>query len=184
MTTLLHDVRYALRVFARHRAFTGAAIATLAVAIGANTAIFALVSGVLLRPLPFPQPEQLVRVEEQHQGQRLNLTGATFVDVRERVRGFSGVAAYRLSTPGLSAGTMPRQVRAAEVSPDYFGVFGVGPRAGRVFGPPDFAAGARPTAVVSSGIWQSLLGGEPAAVGRQVIVNAVPTEIASWPRDP
>ena len=177
MTTLLHVVRYALRVLARHRAFTGAAIATLAVAIGPNTAIFALVSGVLLRPLPFPQPEQLVRVEEQHQGRRLNLTGATFADVRERVRGFSGVAAYRLTTPGLSAGTMPRQVRAAEVTPDYFVVFGVGPRAGRVFGPPDFAAGARPTAVVSSGIWQGLLGGEPAAVGRQVIVNAIPTEI-------
>src|SRR3954468_19423151 len=87
------DVRYALRMWMKHRTFTVAAISTIAIAIAANIAIFAVVDGVLLKPLHLPHPERIVRIEERHHGRRLNLTGATFVDLRERTRLLEGVAA-------------------------------------------------------------------------------------------
>ena len=134
MTTLLLDVRFALRMLWKHKAFTASALATIGLAIGANTAIFTLVSSVLLQPLPLPRPERVVRVEERHAAASINLTGANFVDLKARSRSLGSVAAYRLSSPGLSAGDAPEQVIAAEVSPDYFTVLGLPAAQGRVFG--------------------------------------------------
>ena len=107
MTTLLLDLRYALRMLWKHKAFTASALATIGLAIGANTAIFTLVSSVLLRPLPLPRPDRVVRIEEQHAGTPINLTGATFTDLQTRSRLLSAVAAYRLTSPGLSANDAP-----------------------------------------------------------------------------
>ena len=97
----------------KHRTFTVAAISTIAIAIAANTAIFAVVHGVLLKPLHLPHPERIVRIEERHQGRRLNLTGATFVDLRERTRLLEGVAAYRIRSVGLKGEGAPVQLTAA-----------------------------------------------------------------------
>jgi putative ABC transport system permease protein len=178
MTTFLLDVRHAMRVLATHKVFTATAVATLAVAIAANTAIFTLVSAVLLKPLPLPEPERLVRVEERHAYGLRNLTGATFSDLRERSRSFSGVAAYRLNTPGLSVkGAVPEQVLAAEVSEDYLAVLGVSPVLGRGFAPADFLAGSEPAVILSDGIWRRMFGANPQMVGRRVLVNAVETAV-------
>ena len=177
MTTLLLDVRYALRMLWKHKAFTASALATIGLAIGANTAIFTLVSSVLLQPLPLHRPERVVRVEERHAAASLNLTGANFVDLKARSRSLVSVAAYRLNSPGLSAGDAPEQVIAAEVSPDYFTVLGLPAAQGRVFGPADSAAGSSPTVVLSDGIAQRHFGDRSRALGRVVLVNAVPTEV-------
>jgi putative ABC transport system permease protein len=178
MTTFLLDVRHALRVFATHKVFTATAVSTLAMAIAANTAIFTLVSAVLLKPLPLPEPERVVRVEERHAYGLRNLTGATFSDVRERSRSFSGVAAYRLNTPGLSVkGAVPEQVLAAEVSEDYLAVLGVSPTLGRGFARADFLAGSEPAVILSDDIWRRMFGADPQIVGRRVLVNAIETAV-------
>lgn len=177
MTSLLLDLRFAVRLLLKQRSVTLAAIATLAVAIAANTAIFALVDGVLLRPLPLPDPGKLVRIEERHDRGRTNVTGATFADLSRESAVFSEIASFRLNSPGLSDGTMPEQVIAAEVSPRYFEVLAVGPLSGRTFGEPDFAEGARRVVILSNDVWRRRFGSDPSAVGRTVLVNAVPTEV-------
>jgi putative ABC transport system permease protein len=177
MTTLLFDIRYALRVLFRRRTFSASAISILALAIGANVAIFALVADTLLARLPLPSPERLVRIEERHHGARANLTGAAYSDLRDRSRSFEGIAVYRLTSPGLSAGTMPQQVIAAEVSPDYMRVLGVPASTGRTFDARDFAQGGTAVTILSYGTWRSQFGGDPGVIGRRVLVNAVPTEV-------
>jgi putative ABC transport system permease protein len=177
MHTLLQDVRHALRVLARHRVLTLSALSTLTLAIAANTAIFTLVSGVLLTPLSLPEPDRIVRIEEQHAHRPGNLTGATFTDLRDRSRSFDGVAAYRLTTPGFSSGDAPEQVLAAEVSQDYLLVLGVPPALGRQFVRDDFLSGARPAVVIGDDLWRRGFGADPQAIGRRVLVNAVPMEI-------
>jgi putative ABC transport system permease protein len=177
MTTLLLDVRFALRMLWKHKAFTASALATIGLAIGANTAIFTLVSSVLLQPLPLARPERVMRIEERHTAQPINLTGATFADLKARSRSLGSVAAYRVSSPGFSAGDAPEQVIAAEVSPDYFAVLGVPAAQGRVFAPADFVAGSSPTVILSDGIAQRHFGNRSNALGRIVLVNAVPTEV-------
>jgi putative ABC transport system permease protein len=174
---MLFDLRYALRRLVMQRAFTFAAVATLAGAIAANTAIFSLVDGVLLRPLPLPHPEQLVRIEERHARGRSNVTGATVEDLLERSRAFSAIGAFRIGSPGLSSSAAPEQTISAEVSPRYFDVLGVEPHLGRLFQPHDFAPGAAPTLVLSDAVWRRMFGGDRAAISRDVLLNAVRTEI-------
>jgi predicted permease len=177
MTSLLLDLRYAVRLLVKQRAFTIAAVATLAGVIAANTAIFSLIDGVLLRPLSLPHPEQIVRVEERHRSARTNLSGATVADLSERTRVFRAVGSFRIGSPGLSAGAAPEQIVSAEVSPGYFEVLGVPAALGRLLQPDDFAAGAGRAAVISDGLWRRLLGAERTAIGRIVRLNAVETEI-------
>jgi putative ABC transport system permease protein len=184
MRNVLADLRYACRIFVRHPVFTVAATSTMAVAVAANTAIFSLVYSILLAPLPIPGAAGILRIEERHTRGRLNLTGATFSDLRDRSRALQAIAAYRLMSPGISTGGAPEQVTAAEVSPDYFRLLGVQPLAGRWFEDADFAP-SRPDAVIlSHAVWQRVLGGDPAAVGRRIRVNAEPADvIAIMPRD-
>ncbi len=131
-----------------------------------------------MKPLPLPQPERLVRVEERHDYGLRNLTGATFSDVRERSRSFSAVAAYRLNTPGLSVkGAVPEQVLAAEVSEDYLAVLAVSPAIGRGFARADFLAGSEPAVILSDDIWRRMFAADPQMVGRRVLVNAVETAV-------
>jgi putative ABC transport system permease protein len=177
MTGLLHDLRFAVRLFLTRPTYAVATAGTLAAAIAANIAIFMLVDGVLLRPLPVPDANRVVQLEEQHGTGRLNLTGGAVADITARARSFSAIAAFRLYTPGLSAGTEPEQVLAADVSPEYFEVLGAQPLYGRSFAPSDFAPGARATVILGDGVFRRSFGGDPAAVGRVVLINAVPTEV-------
>jgi len=149
----------------------------MALVIGANTAIFALVYGILLKPLALPDPERIVRIEEQHQGRRLNLTGATFSDLHDRTRTLGAVAAYRILSPGFSAPGAPEQVTAAEVTANYFDVLGVTASVGRAFTVNDFVTGSEPTVVISDGLWRRRFGADPFVLGRRVLVDEVPTDV-------
>jgi putative ABC transport system permease protein len=179
MTGFLLDLRHAVRLWLKHRTFVTATVTTIAVAIAANTAIFSIVYGALLKPLNLPHPERVVRIEERHQGRRLNLTGATFVDLHDRTRLLEAVAAYRIRSVGLYGREgAPMQLTAAEVSADYFQVLGRPPARGRWFTPEDLRTGAPRSVVVSESVAKRIFGGADDVVGRTIVIDAVPVQIA------
>ena len=174
METLWQDLKYGARQLLRNPGFTVVAVLTLALGIGANTAIFSVVHAVLLRPLPYADPARLVQIEETHHDLgRVNLTGATFLDVQERVRSFSRIAAYRsFPTPySLSGQERPHSLQGGQVSAGYFDVMGAQPSHGRLFLEEDFAEGAPDTVILGEGVWRSVFGGDPRVIGESVRLN-------------
>jgi predicted permease len=160
MTTLLHDLRYGLRMLAKNPGFTAVAVLTLALGIGANTAIFSVVYGVLLRPLPYPKPDRIVDLREVNaKGGRMNFADPNFEDVRSQSHAFQGVAEYAAWLQSVSGGSEPTRSMVASVSHDFFPLMGVGPVLGRGFSPEDQRFGAAPVALVSYGYWKQYLGG-------------------------
>jgi len=172
MGRLVSEARHAIRVHVRHRAFSLTAITTIAVAIAASTLIFALVDGILLRPLGIPNPERLVRVEEILDTGPANLTGATFEDLRARSRTLQSVAAFRIGPASVSADEHAVQAMAASVTAGYFPAIGVGAVRGRLFERSDSLANAAPAVVISRALWQRVFDANPAAIGRMLLVNA------------
>ena len=157
---LVHDVRVALRILRRSPAFTLGAVSTLALGIGANTAIFSVVNGVLLRPLPYDHPEQLVSVYEANErGGASDLAEPNFDDWRAQARSFDGMAAYYTNVGTLLGADIPSRVRSTAVSEDFFRVMRVQPVLGRLPAPDEFRVGAPPVAVVSYRFWRDRLGG-------------------------
>ncbi|HEU4874916.1 MAG TPA: ABC transporter permease, partial [Pyrinomonadaceae bacterium] len=131
---------------------------TLAVGIGASTAIFSVVNGVLLRPLPYPKPEQIVRVwEADAKGRRMQFADPNLEDVRAQVHSLQGMAAMRSGETTISVGNAPDRVRVASVSADFFSVIGVQPMLGRLFVPEEQRFGAAPAVLVSHSFWQRQL---------------------------
>ena len=125
------DLRQSLRTLGRRPGFAVVAILTLAIGIGANVTIFGVVDSLLIKPLPFEDPERIVRVEEHHESfGRSNLTGATFVDLEERQASFAHVGTLRQFPFNFTDGTSPEKVSGAMVSRGFFGVFGVAPVVG------------------------------------------------------
>jgi putative ABC transport system permease protein len=169
MQNLRQDLAFGLRALRRRPGFASAAIATLALGIGSTTAMFSVMNATLLRPLPHPQPERLVRLEERHrQGNRLNLPGATLAAVAEEARSFSAVGAFRAFPLNLAGDGPATAVTAARVTRGYFAALGGAPLAGRLFGPDDFAAGAEPVALLREGLWRRRFGGDAGAIGRAI----------------
>ena len=175
------DARFALRTLRRNPALSGAAILTLALGIGANTAIFSAVNAVILRSLPFPHAERLVMLSEDNpeKGWRRQVAApANYLDWKERVRAFEDVAAY---APGggttLSGLDTPRRVRERAVTGNYFAVLQVRPEAGRVFVDAETWSGGTPVAVVSHRLARDLFGGDERAVGRTIALDGTRTEI-------
>src|SRR5215208_7848216 len=135
LDTLLQDVRFGARVLAKHKGFTTVAVLTLALGIGANTAIFSVVNSVLLRPLPFASPDRLVRVYEKRPklGRTRNAVSAPdFLDWREQNNVFDAVSAYTAWDAALTSGDEPRQVTGTVASADLFRVLRAAPMMGRV----------------------------------------------------
>ncbi|HEV2288539.1 MAG TPA: ABC transporter permease [Candidatus Acidoferrales bacterium] len=168
MTTLWQDLRYAFRVLIKSPGFTLIAVLTLALGIGANTAIFTVVNGVLLQPLPYPQPQQLVQLHETLtlSGKGLGTaSGPDFDDWRAQSRSFSGLAAYFEDGLNLTGSGEPQRLRNMEVSADFFGLLDAQPALGRLFNSSDFNAGAR-VAVLSNGLWHRVFGADPNIVGK------------------
>jgi len=160
MSTLLHDLRYGLRMLAKNPGFTAVTVLTLALGIGGNTAIFSVVYGVLLRPLPYPKPDQIVELREVNaKGGRMNFADPNFEDVRSQSHAFQGVAEYAAWLQSVSGGSEPTRSTVASVSHDFFPLMGVGPVLGRGFLPEDQRFGAAPVALVSYGYWKQYLGG-------------------------
>jgi putative ABC transport system permease protein len=163
------DVSFALRALARRPGYAGTAIATLALGIGATTAVFSVVNGVLLRPLPFPKPDAIVRLQEMHaDGARPNLTGADFAELQARGRSLAFLAVLRTSPLNLSGLGPAEPVTAARVSAEFFDVLGVRPLAGRFFAAHEFAEGSDRVVVLAEPLWRRLQGGDPAVLGRVV----------------
>lgn len=162
MQTLLQDLRYAWRMLLSKPGFTLLAVLTLSLGIGAATAIFSFVDAVLLRQLPYPQPERLVQLREiNERGSQIAVAEPNFGDVRDRVRSFEAVAQYSAWLRTVTGASEPVRAQVGMVSGAFFRVLGVQPQAGRWFAPAETRPGGEPVAVVSHGFWQRLLGGNP-----------------------
>ncbi|HKU21696.1 MAG TPA: ABC transporter permease, partial [Terriglobales bacterium] len=136
METLVQDIRYGLRMLRKSPGFTVVAVITLALGIGANTAIFGVVYGVLLRPLRYQRPGQIVELHEVNaQGGEMHFADPNFEDVRAEARSLQGVAEYNLGVESVSGGTEPSRTTVAAVSRDFFPVLRVAPILGRGFVP-------------------------------------------------
>ncbi len=178
--TLRQDIRYGLRGLAKSPGFTAASILTLALGIGATTALFTVVRSVLLKPLPFKEPGRLVRVYEQSPDGKSPfnwIAGGVFAQWKKQSRGFSDLALvapwmqYSLSGAG---GQLPEKVRAAECSWNLFSTLGVKPALGRSFSAADDQLSANATVVLSWGIWQRRYGGDPSIVNQTILLDAKP----------
>jgi len=157
---LLQDFRYALRQMRRSPGFAAASVATLALGIGASTAIFSVTDAVLLRPLPYPNPQQIVRIWEQApDGHTMNLAQLNFEDFRRQNHTFSSMAEYGYGVESMTGGSEPVRVTVAAVSKDFFTVLGVNPFLGRTFAADELLPHGAPAILVSYGYWKQDLGG-------------------------
>ena len=175
--TLLQDLRFSVRRLLKSPGFTLVAVASLALGIGANTAIFSLVNTVLLRPLPVQKPERLVSVSVVGKDDSmLAFSYPTYKDYRERSGdALSGLFAERLAPMSLSRGGNNERVWGYLVTGNYFEVLGVAAARGRTFTPDeDRTALSAPVAVLSHACWQRRFGADPEVVGRYVILNGRP----------
>jgi len=171
METLIKDLRYSIRSLSKRPGFTAIAVLTLALGIGASTAIFSVVDGVLLRSLPYPHAEQIVQLREINQrGGRMPFTEPNFLDVRARSHSFTGVAQYNGQLTTVTGGSEPVRASTYIVSADFFNVLGVTPLLGRTFSAEESKAGGAPVAVVSYGFWQRLLNGKSDLTGTSLHV--------------
>jgi predicted permease len=186
--TLIQDVRYGLRMLAKSPGFTLIVVLTLALGIGANTAIFSMVNGVLLCPLPFPKQTRLMMLwEKDKDGSRSNTSWATFMDWRRLNHSFTDISAITYWTPTLVGQSDPENLIGFPVSSDFFNVMGVQPAQGRGFLPSEDIRGNNFVAVLSYGLWQRHFGGDPAIVGRQIqlgsqgytVVGVLPADFPS-----
>ena len=182
---MLQDLRYGIRMLLKTPALTLLALVTLALGIGANTAIFTVLNAALLKPLPFLNPGQILQIQESHSNATdLNLTGANFRDLRDESRAFSETAAFRVFPANLSAGDIPEAVNVARVSADFFSLLRVQPLLGHSFTSEDFQPQAQETVILSYGLWQRRFGAKGDVLGRAVLLHGEPCRIAGvMPRD-
>jgi predicted permease len=172
LETLLQDLRYGLRQLRRNPGFTAIAVITLALGIGATTAIFSVVNGVLLRPLPFPNPSRLMMVyENSPELEDISVSYLNFLDWQGQQRSFSGLAIYLGDSFNLSGRSGAEVVSARMVSPGFFKTLGVSPFLGRGFTTADNHSGAAPTAILDYSFWQRRYGGNPDIVGKSITMN-------------
>jgi putative ABC transport system permease protein len=180
MGTLLRDVKYGARTLRRSPGFTIVVVLTLALGIGANTAIFSVVYAVLLRPLPFPHPEQLVIVRDDLTGRRLEDVGMSvpeLKDLQESSDTFEQVCALWPADANLTGSDRPERIELLAVSPNYFSLLGASARLGRVFGEQDRAASFAEAVVISDRLWHRLFGADPRVLGRKVYLDSDPYTI-------
>ena len=173
MRILWQDLRYGVRTLLRQPGFASVALVTLALGIGANTAIFSVVNGVLLRPLPYPEPERLVRLCEKETdaatpSERLEVAPANFLDWRRQSRTLAEIAAWGEEEQALAGRERAEPVRAAFVTANFFAVLGVRPLHGRAFTPEEDQPGRETVALLGHGLWQRRFGGDPRLVGQTV----------------
>ena len=175
---LAKDGRYALAALRREPLFAGVAIGVLALGIGANTAMFSLVDGVLLKPLPFPNPERVVRVWEAPTPTSSNSTTTrTFMELKEQSRSFDALSAESLSTATVPVNGEPTRLNGRYVSWDHFAVFGMQPLIGRTFRPEEDQPGAARVVILSHAVWQRHFGGDPGILGRDLLLDDEPHQV-------
>jgi putative ABC transport system permease protein len=173
LETLWKDVRFGLRTLVRHPATTAVALATLALGIGANTAIFSVVSGVLLEPLPYPQPDRLVVLwESNREAPRFPVSTPDLFDWRDQGRAvLSQLVVVRPVPMNLTGGDQPEVVRGGRVSADFFRLFGVKMQLGRDFRPEEDRPGGERVAVLSDGLWRRRFGSDRGVLGKRLLLD-------------
>jgi len=174
---LRQDIRYAVRVLGHGRGFVAVSLLTLALGVGTNTAIFSVVRGVLLRDLPYADPERLVSVYSVIRGNRAAVSPPDFMDWRAQSRSFSGLAAYFLSTTNLTSDGEPERLTQARVSANFFDVLGIQPALGRGFRAGEDILGAPRVVVLSDGLWRRRFGADRSIIGRTITLDDYPTTV-------
>ena len=166
------DVRYAARLLRRTPGFTAVALTTLALGIGANTAIFSVLNAVLLRPLPYASPEHLVMIGDRGpDGAAGNVGYNTFLDWRDRSHTFEEMALVRSWSPTLSANGEPERIGGMRVSANFFHMLGVRPAVGRDFQVDEDTPNGWRVVILSDGLWRRRFNGDPDAIGRVISMN-------------
>lgn len=172
METLIKDIRYGLRSLLNHPGFTAIVIVTLALGIGATTAIFSVVNTVLLRPLPYAQADRIVAIQELNAaGSRVQVTPANFLDWRAQNTVFEHLAAILTRPANLASGDQAERIELAMTSANFFSVFGAQPQHGRFFIPGDEEPGHAPVVVISHALWQRRFAGDPELVGKPIALD-------------
>ena len=180
MTTLLQDIRYGLRVLWKSPGFAVVAVLSLALGVGANTAIFSIVNAVLLRSLPFSHPERLVKIVASNRGvgaRDIGLSVPEFDDLRSEAGVFDQVTATQGGPTNLTGAERPQRFELLEVSPNYFSMLGTSAHIGRVFGPGDETPGFAEAAVISDSLWARGFGRDPGVLGRRIQLDNDPYTI-------
>ncbi|MCI0490971.1 MAG: ABC transporter permease [Blastocatellia bacterium] len=192
MGTFWQDLRYGGRVLLKKPGFTFVAVLTLALGIGANTAIFSVVNGLLLRPLPYPEADRLVVMAEgTRDGERMSVSYPNYKDWQEQARSFEEMAAFRRQSFSLTEVEKPVHLQGRIVNWNFFRLLGVQPQLGRMFSEQDDKAGATPTAIISNGLWKDQFGGDTEIVGRNIrmdgdrftVIGVLPPDFEFFRRD-
>ncbi len=174
MGDLLHDVRYGVRTLLKSPGFTLVAVIALALGIGANTAMFGIVNAVLLRPVPYPQPDRLLKLYSSGRGfHQAAVSYPNFLDWQRSSRSFQEMAAYRTDNFNLTGQANPERLRGAMASARIFAVLGMRPIVGRTFTDDEDRRGAAPVAVVTSNLWKTRFGGDRAVLGSRITLNGL-----------
>ncbi|MGH9452492.1 MAG: ABC transporter permease, partial [Candidatus Acidiferrales bacterium] len=176
LETLIQDLRYGLRQLRRNPGFAAVAVITLALGIGANTAMFSVVYGVLLRPLPYPHPERIVKISRTYRDQLEdeNFTASGFDFWKRHSTPFQHIAASTSVGFNLVGAGRPERIDALRVSSQYFAVYGVQPFLGRTFSPDEDRLGGPNVAILNFGLWKEHFNGDPGAIGRNVLLDGAP----------
>jgi predicted permease len=180
MQTFLQDLKYALRMLKKNPAFTAVAILTLAVGIGANSAIFSVVNSVLLRPLPYRQPGQLVRVYSEFptmQLQKFWISPPELLDIQREAKSWEAIGAWAPGGQNVGTESEPLRVTSAAITRSLIDVLGVQPERGRNFTEEEDRSGGPRVAIISHGLWQKGFGGASDIIGKQIQVNSATTTV-------
>lgn len=180
MQTFLQDLKYALRMLKKNPAFTAVAILTLAVGIGANSAIFSVVNSVLLRPLPYRQPGQLVRVYSEFPTMKLQkfwLSAPEMLDIQREAKSWEAIGAWAPDGQNVGTASEPLRVTSAAITRSLIDVLGVQPQLGRNFTEEEDRNGGPNVAIISHSLWQKGFGGASDIIGKQIQVNAETTTV-------
>src|SRR5215831_15405646 len=175
MHSFLQDLRFGLRMLRKNPGFSLAAILTLALGIGGNTAIFTITSAVLLKPLPYQDPQQLVSLDAQQKDHQSRCCTLAWSDlIRDRNQSFSAVAVAAPDTADFTGRGEPMQLPIARVSPSFFTLLGVKPQLGQVFSEGDGRPEGRRVVIISNGLWHSRFGGDRTAIGQSITLDSTP----------
>src|SRR2546428_11365514 len=172
MHTLIQDLRYGIRMLAKSPGITIIAVLALGLGIGANTAIFSVVNAALLRPLPYADPDRLVRLsEDSPQVPQMSISYPNFLDWRQQNKVFSGIAGMQFRSLNLTGKDEPERLAGRGVSAEFFDVLGVKPALGRSFAADEDRPGANPVCIISHGLWQRRFGSDQNIVNKQVTMS-------------
>jgi predicted permease len=172
MGNLLQDIKFGIRMLVKNRWFTLIAVATLSLGIGVNTAVFSVVNGVLLNPLPFPQPNQLLALfENTPDFKEASISYPNFLDWKRMNSTLASIAAYRSDSANLTGSGEARQVNVEMVSADFFTILGVRPVLGRTFTADEDRPGAAPVVLLSERFWKSKFGSSPQVLGTTITMD-------------